>query len=148
MNQSEQALQMLKVLAAKKKSPGGVEALVKMLSTMDRDTEKHILDSLKSQNPSLYQEICEKYFTFEDLMAMDDKVLKRALSEVHRTTLAVALKGTPEELREKVFRNLSDRGAMLLKEDMELLGPKPKAVVQLAQREVTKVLKHWKDVIL
>ncbi len=140
--------ELMQAFHQKGKSPGGVSALVQMLGNLDRKTEKHILKTLQKQNPKLAEEVKEAYFTFEDLLELEDAVLKKALQEVHRTTLTVALKGTSEDIQEKVFRNLSQRAARNVKEDMEFMGPKPISLIEEAQKEVTKVLRRWKNVIL
>ncbi len=147
-NVNQRMTEMLKAIHKKGFSPGGVDALVNMLKQVDRNTEKHLLQTLKQQNPELAKEVSKKFFSFEDLMEMEDTVLKKALSEVHRNTLALALKGTDETLQEKIMRNLSNRAATRLKEDMEFMGPKNKELVEEAQREVTKTLRRWKNVIL
>jgi flagellar motor switch protein FliG len=140
--------EMIKALSSKGKGPGGITALVQMLQHSDRETEKQILNAIDSQYPDLAEKLRKAYFTFEDLVQMEDNVLKRALEEVHRTTLAVALKGTSQTLQDKVFHNLSARGVKLLQEDMEFMGPKPRSLVEEAQREVTKTLRKWRNVIL
>ncbi len=147
-DESKRIKEMRQALSSKAKGPGGVQALIQMLGRVDRDTEKHILDALDKQNPSLAGELRKKYFSFEDIMHMEDSVLLRALSDVHRTTLALALKGTPFELQDKVFRNLSKRAAEMVKDEMDVMGPKHKSLVEEAQREVTKEIRRWKDVIL
>ncbi|MEW6237477.1 MAG: FliG C-terminal domain-containing protein [Candidatus Omnitrophota bacterium] len=140
--------EMLKAIHQKGTAPGGVDALVNMLNQVDRQTEQHLLKTLKAQNPQLAEELSAKYFCFEDLVTLDDAVLKKALSEIHRTTLALALKGADAAIREKVFRNLSDHAVKLLKEDMEYMGPKERSLVEEAQREATKTLRRWRNVIL
>lgn len=141
-------LEMLKAFKQKGKPPGGVDALVQMLERMDRRSEQQILQAIRTQNPELWEELKEKYFTFEDLLMMKDAVLRKALEEIHRTTLTVSLIGVPENIREKIFHNLSQRAAMRVKEDIELLGAKPRTLVEEAQREVTRVLRRWRKVIL
>ncbi len=147
-NVNQRMSEMLKALSQKGSSPGGVDKLVNMLGQMDRQTEQHVLNTLKQQNPKLAEELSEKFFTFEDLVTLDDAVLKKALSEVHRQTLAVALKGTSDPIRQKVISNLSNRAAELLQDDMDMMGPKPRPLVEEAQREVTKALRRWRNVIL
>lgn len=149
VDQSQRIREMMKALSQKGGGGvGGVNALAKMLGQVDRETERRILQSLEAQNPQIAQDVRDHYFAFEDLMKMEDRVLQRALEDVHRSTLALALKGTPAALQEKVFRNLSKRAAALVKEDMEIMGPKPKILVEEAQREAAKELGRWKNVIL
>ena len=119
-----------------------------MLGQVDRETEKHILQTLDKQSPALAKEVREQFFTFEDLIKMEDRVLQKVLENVHRSTLALALKGTSDELQAKVFQNLSKHAAARIREEMEILGPKPRLLVEEAQREMTKELRRWKNVIL
>jgi flagellar motor switch protein FliG len=144
----DRVAEMLKALNQKGSSPGGVTALVQLLSRLDRQSERQILEGLKHQNPKLADEIREQYFTFEDMLTLDDKVMKRALGEISRNTLSLALKGTTDAIQSKVLRNLSQRAARMLKEDMDLMGPQPKSLVEAAQQEVTAALRRWKNVIL
>jgi flagellar motor switch protein FliG len=140
--------EMMNALSKKRGGAGGVNALAKMLGQLDRETEQRILQTLDNQNPQLAKEVRDQYFVFEDLMKMEDGVLQRALGDIHRSTLALALKGTPAELQDKVFRNLSKRAAVLIREDMEMMGPKPRVLVEAAQREAAQELRRWKNVIL
>ena len=140
--------EMLKALNAKGKSAGGLEKLVQMLEKLDRGSEQNILATLKQQNPQLARELEEKFFAFEDIINLNDEVVKRALEEVHRSTLALALKGADANLIYKFIKNLSERAARMVEDDMEAMGPKPKALVAEAQQEVTKVFRRWRDVIL
>lgn len=140
--------EMLKALSKKGKSPGGLAPLLQMLSNMDRGNEKQIIAAIKQQHPQLAKQLEEQYFAFEDIVNMDDKVVKRALEEVHKTTLALALKGVDAGVKMKVMNNLSDRAAQILQDDIDVMGPQPKQLVEEAQREVTNTLRSWKDVIL
>jgi len=140
--------EMIQALSQKGGGPGGTNALVQMLGQVDRETERRIMKNLDQQNPQLAKEVREKHFSFEDLMKMEDRVLQRALADVHRSTLALALKGTSAEFQEKIFRNLSKHTAALIQEEMEILGPKPRLLVDEAQREAAKELRRWKNVIL
>jgi flagellar motor switch protein FliG len=147
-DQLDKVKQLIQAFSQKGSSPGGLTALVQMLNQLDRKTEKHILATLKQQNPKLADELSDIYFTFEDLVNLNDSVLKKALLEVHRATLALALKGTAEPIRLKVFQNLSERTVRMIRDDMELMGPKPVSLIEAAQREVTTVLRRWRNVIL
>lgn len=140
--------EMIRALSQKGGGPGGISALVNMLGQVDRETEKRILQTLDKQSPALAKEVREQFFTFEDLVKMENRVLQKALENVHRSTLALALKGTSDELQAKVFQNLSKHAATRVREEMEILGPKPRLLVEEAQREMTKELRRWKNVIL
>lgn len=147
-DQVSRVTDMLKAISKKGKSAGGLAPLLQMLTNMDRGSEKQIIDAIKQQNPQLAKQLEEQYFSFEDIVNMDDKVVKRALEEVHKTTLALALKGVDANVKMKVMNNLSDRAAAILQDDIDVMGPQPKQLVDDAQREVTKTLRSWKDVII
>lgn len=147
-DQTKRVTEMLQSLSKKGKSAGGLAPLLQMIDKMDRGSEKQIIDAIKQQNPQLARQLEEQYFSFEDIVKMDDKVVKRALEEVHKTTLALALKGVDPNVKMKVMNNLTQRAAQMLQDDIDVLGPQPKQLVENAQKEVTKTLRTWKDVIL
>jgi flagellar motor switch protein FliG len=91
------------------RATGGVAFLVKMLNQVDRGAQKSIFESLETTNPKLVEEIRANLFTFDDLSKLDDRAMQRILRDVSKTDLALALKGAPEKLRDKVFANLSER---------------------------------------
>ncbi|MDP8245102.1 MAG: FliG C-terminal domain-containing protein [Candidatus Hinthialibacter antarcticus] len=148
-DQTARIKEMLSALSKQKnKSKKGLQTLIGMLGQMDRQTEQTIMRTLDQQYPDLAQSLREQYFTFEDLVSMEDAVLKRAFEEVHRSTLAASLKGQPQPVRDKVLINLSPRAAAMLEDDMDAMGPQPRHIVEEAQREVTEALKRWRNVIL
>ena len=101
---------------------GGVDAIVGILNTVDRGTEKHIMESLEIEEPELADEIRKKMFVFEDILLLDDRAIQRVLRDVDNNDLAVALKGANEEVQGVIFKNLSKRLAAMIKEDMEYMG--------------------------
>ena len=102
---------------------GGVDAIVNILNTVDRSTEKHIMETLEIEEPELADEIRKKMFVFEDIMLLDDRAIQRVLRDVDNNDLAVALKGANEDVQNTIFKNLSKRLAAMIKEDMEFMGP-------------------------
>lgn len=98
---------------------GGVDAIVEILNTVDRGTEKHIMESMEIEDPELADEIRKKMFVFEDILSLDDRSVQRVLREVDNNELAIALKGSNEEVQNLIFSNLSKRLASMIKEDME-----------------------------
>ncbi|MBP5160381.1 MAG: flagellar motor switch protein FliG, partial [Lachnospiraceae bacterium] len=98
---------------------GGVDAVVEILNTVDRATEKHILETLEIEEPELADEIRKKMFVFEDILTLDDRSIQRVLREVDNNELAVALKSAGENVQEAIFNNLSKRLAVMIREDME-----------------------------
>ena len=108
---------------------GGVDAIVNILNTVDRSTEKHIMESLEIEEPELADEIRKKMFVFEDILLLDDRAIQRVLRDVDNNDLSIALKGSNEEVQNAIFKNLSKRLAAMIKEDMEFMGPDRKSVV-------------------
>ena len=102
---------------------GGVDAIVDILNTVDRGTEKHIMENLEIEEPELADEIRKKMFVFEDILSLDDRSIQRVLREVENNELAVALKNTTDEVKEAIFNNLSKRLVTMIKEDMDFMGP-------------------------
>ena len=102
---------------------GGVDAIVNILNTVDRTTEKHIMESLEIEEPELADEIRKKMFVFEDILLLDDRAIQRVLRDVDNADLGVALKAANEEVQNVIFKNLSKRLAAMIKEDMEFMGP-------------------------
>ena len=97
---------------------GGVDAVVEILNTVDRSTEKHIMETLEIDEPELADEIRKKMFVFEDILLLDDRAIQRVLRDVDNTDLAMALKSANEQVQTAVFNNLSKRLAVMIKEDM------------------------------
>ena len=100
---------------------GGVDAIVEILNTVDRGTEKHIIETLEIEEPELADEIRRKMFVFEDILSLDDKSIQRVLREVDNNELAMALKGSTEEVQSVIFNNLSKGLAVMIREDMEFM---------------------------
>ena len=113
---------------------GGVDAIVGILNTVDRGTEKHIMESLEIEEPELADEIRKKMFVFEDILLLDDRAIQRVLRDVDNNDLAVALKGANEEVQNVIFKNLSKRLAAMIREDMEFMGPVRMKDVEEAQQ--------------
>ena len=115
---------------------GGVDAIVGILNTVDRGTEKHIMESLEIEEPELADEIRKKMFVFEDILLLDDRAIQRVLRDVDNNDLAVALKGANEEVQNVIFKNLSKRLAAMIREDMEFMGPVRMKDVEEAQQKL------------
>lgn len=112
---------------------GGVDAIVDILNTVDRGTEKHIMESLEIEQPELADEIRKKMFVFEDILLLDDRAIQRVLRDVDNNDLGIALKGANEEVQNVIFKNLSKRLSAMIKEDMEFMGPVRMKDVEEAQ---------------
>ena len=124
---------------------GGVDAIVNILNTVDRTTEKHIMESLEIEEPELADEIRKKMFVFEDILSLDDRSVQRVLREVDNNELAIALKGSNEEVQNLIFNNLSKRLATMIKEDMEFMGPVRMKDVEEAQQKIVNIIRKLED---
>jgi flagellar motor switch protein FliG len=120
---------------------GGVETLAEILNRSDRSTEKVILDEMESRDPESAMRVRELMFVFEDIMQLDDRAIQRILREVETKDLALALKGSVEAVKEKIFKNMSERAAGMLKEDMEYMGPVRSRDVQEKQTYIVGVIR-------
>lgn len=124
---------------------GGVDAIVGILNTVDRGTEKHIMESLEIEEPELADEIRKKMFVFEDILLLDDRAIQRVLRDVDNNDLAVALKGANEEVQGVIFKNLSKRLAAMIREDMEFMGPVRMKDVEEAQQKIVNIIRKLED---
>ena len=124
---------------------GGVDAIVNILNTVDRTTEKHIMESLEIEEPELADETRKKMFVFDDILLLDDRAIQRVLRDVDNADLGVALKAANEEVQNVIFKNLSKRLAAMIKEDMEFMGPVRMKDVEEAQQKVVSVIRKLED---
>ena len=124
---------------------GGVDAVVDILNTVDRGTEKHIMETLEIEEPELADEIRKKMFVFEDILLLDDRAIQRVLRDVDNNDLATALKGANEQVQNAIFNNLSKRLATMIKEDMEFMGPVRMKDVEEAQQKIVSVIRKLED---
>ena len=121
---------------------GGVEPIADMLNLMDKNTEKNIMSRVEEKDPELAEEIRKLMFTFEDLMYVYDKGIQNLLREVDNGKLVIAMKTAPDEIKQKLFKNMSNRAATLLREDLETLGPTKLSDVEKAQAEMVSKVKE------
>ena len=124
---------------------GGVDAVVDILNTVDRGTEKHIMEILEIEEPELADDIRKKMFVFEDILLLDDRAIQRVLRDVDNNELGIALKGANEEVQGAVFRNMSSRLAVMIKEDMEFMGPVRMKDVEDAQQKIVNTIRKLED---
>ncbi len=124
---------------------GGVDAVVEILNTVDRGTEKHIMETLEIEEPELADEIRKKMFVFEDILLLDDRAIQRVLRDVDNSDLAIALKGSNEDVQNAIFNNLSKRLAVMIKEDMEFMGPVRMKDVEEAQQKIVNIIRKLED---
>ena len=124
---------------------GGVEKVVEVFSHLDRSREKQILDALDVLNPPLAEIIRKHLFTFEDIFNLDERSIQQIMREVSTETLTLSLKTCTDELKDKIFRNISSRAADLIKEDLEVMGPVRLSDVEKAQTEIVKVASRLEE---
>ncbi len=124
---------------------GGVDAVVEILNAVDRGTEKHIMESLEIEEPELADEIRKKMFVFEDILLLDDRAIQRVLRDVATDDLTVALKSTNEQVQAAIFNNMSKRLAVMVKEDMEFMGPVRMKDVEEAQQKIVNIIRKLED---
>ena len=124
---------------------GGIPAIVEVLNRVDRTTEKTIIETLEVDNPELAEEIKRLMFVFEDIVMLDDRSLQMVLREVDTKDLSLAMKATPPEVSEKVYKNMSKRAADMLREEIEYMGPVKIRDVEEAQQKVVNVIRTLEE---
>jgi flagellar motor switch protein FliG len=124
---------------------GGVPLVAQILNVTDRVTNKGILDSLDQEDAELADEIRRLMFVFEDILKLDDKSIQAVLKEVDNSQWATALKGASEEIRNKIFSNLSQRAAEMLKEEIQYLGPVRVSDVEHIQQQIVDTIRRLED---
>jgi flagellar motor switch protein FliG len=136
---------MSSVMSQSFERAGGVEAVAEMLNVSDRATERSILDSLSQDDAELVEEIRRLMFVFEDIARFSDKDIQTVLKNVETSQWAMALKGASDTLKEKILKNMSERAAETLREEMEYLGPAKRSVVEAKQQEIVDVIRRLED---
>jgi flagellar motor switch protein FliG len=135
--------QKLKALGElSRESYGGVRAVSEMFNRLDSATSKEILEAIEQNNPNLVETIRHLMFVFEDLLLVTQEAIKEVLGKVDRKILTVALKGTSEQLRNHFLQGMSQRGAEMVKEDMDALGPVKIKEVEAAQQQIIAVVRQ------
>ena len=125
---------------------GGIEAVVEVLNGVDRTTERTILDALEIEDPELAEEIKKGMFVFEDIVTLDSRAIQRIIREVANDDLLLALKVSSEEVKQIIFKNMSQRMVDTFKEDMEFMGPVRLRDVEEAQSRIVGIIRRLEDV--
>jgi flagellar motor switch protein FliG len=133
------------VISGNLSASGGVKAIASILNLVDRGTEKSILSNLEMENPELTSNIKNLMFVFEDLLILDDRGIQMILKEVDTKELAIALKAASDDLRDKIFRNVSERVATMIQEEMEYAGPMRLSVVEEAQQRIVEIVRRLEE---
>jgi len=136
---------MASFLAREYSSIGGVNFLVRVLNQVDRGTERSILENLEQLDTSVAEAVRRNMFVFEDIVQLDDRSIQRILKEVEGRDLVLALKGSNDETRNVIFRNLSSRAAATMREDLEALGPVRLKKVEDAQQRIVNVIRKLEE---
>lgn len=129
----------------KKSLHGGVETAAEILNFMGGSLEAEMMENVRSYDPELAQKIEDKMFVFENLLEIDDRGIQLVLREVQSESLIIALKGASEELREKIFKNMSKRASEMMREDLEAKGPVRLSEVEANQKEILKIVRRLAD---
>lgn len=124
---------------------GGIQSIVDILNAVDRGTEKFIMETLEIQEADLAEEIRKRMFVFEDITHLDSVSIQRFIREIENSDLAIALKGSTEEVKEMIFTNMSKRMAEMLSEDMEFMGPVRLRDVEEAQQKIVNVIRKLEE---
>jgi flagellar motor switch protein FliG len=133
------------VSAGEYAAAGGVKSLADILNHSDRSTERNVLDELARNDGELAEEVRLLLFTFEDVARLDDRSIQMVLKEVDQKDLAIALRGVEETVRSRIFSNMSERGAELLKEEIDFQPPQRRRVIEEAQGRIVAVVRRLED---
>ena len=124
---------------------GGVRSLAAILNAANRTTERNILDHLQEEDEDVANEVRGLLFVFEDILNLDDRALQMVLREVDSKDLGLAMRGASTEVQEKILDNMSQRGAEMLREEMEYMPPQRRKVVEEAQSKIVAVVRRLDD---
>ncbi len=124
---------------------GGVQAIVNILNTVDRGTEKYIMETLEIEDTDLAEEIRKRMFVFEDILSLDNRSIQRFLRDVENNQLAIALKGATEEVQKVIYSNMSKRLSEMIREDIEFMGPVRLKDVEEAQQKIVNIIRKLED---
>lgn len=124
---------------------GGVDNVAEILNLADRSTEKGIMEGLEAEDPDLVEQIRRLMFVFEDVLLVNDKGIQSVLKEVENDTLSLALKTASQELKDKILKNMSERAAQMIQEEMQYMGPVRVSDVEQAQQKIVDIVRRLED---
>lgn len=133
------------VMAQDFTNTGGIPALVEMLNNVDRGTEKTIIESLEEQNPDLAEEIKKLMFVFEDIVLLDDRSIQRVLRDIETKDLALALKGANDDVKNRIYKNLSERMGAMVKDELAYLGPVRVRDIEEIQQKIVSIIRGLEE---
>lgn len=125
---------------------GGIQAVVEVLNGVDRSTERTILDTLENQDPELADEIKKRMFVFEDIVILDNRAIQRVIREVENEDLRLSLRVASDEVKDIIFKNMSERMAQTFREEMEYMGPVRLRDVEEAQTRIVSTIRRLEDI--
>jgi flagellar motor switch protein FliG len=123
----------------------GLKILADILNSTERDIEKAVLDAIEAKDDSLASKVRKLMFVFDDILLLEDRSVQRVLREVDTKELAVALKAADEDVKQKIFKNISERAAAMIQEEIDYMGPKRLSEVEAAQQGVVDVIRNLED---
>jgi flagellar motor switch protein FliG len=129
----------------KKKPMGGIRAAAEILNFLSGENEASVMENLKNYDSDMAQRIMDEMFVFDNILDIDDRGIQIILREVQSESLIIALKGAPQELREKIFKNMSQRAAEMMREDLESKGPVRLSEVEAQQKEILQIVRRLAD---
>lgn len=124
---------------------GGLKNLAEVLNRVDRNTERNIIENLERFNSDLAESVKKLMFIFDDIILLDDRSIQRLLRELETKDLALALKGAGDEVKHKIFKNMSERASYMLNDDMEALGPVRLRDVEETQQKVVNIIRRLEE---
>ena len=129
----------------RKKAMGGVQTMAEIMNFMNGDVETSIIENLKSYDPDLAQEVLDKMFVFDNILSIQDRDIQTLLREVPSEALIIALKGAKDDLKNKIFKNMSQRAADMLREELQAKGPVRLSEVEKQQKEILQIVRRLAD---
>jgi flagellar motor switch protein FliG len=126
-------------------SPGGIDSLAEILNSAGRSTERHVIEAIARDDAGLADEVRLRMFTFDDLIELEDRDIQLVLREIEPKDLVLALRGVSPELTEKILSNMSQRGAEMLREDMEVQPPQRRHVIEEAQSTIVAAVRRLEE---
>lgn len=124
------------------KKVGGVQSVAEILNAVDRATEEEVLSEIEEDSAQMAEDIRNLMFVFEDIKGLDDRSIREVLKEVSNEELTLALRGASDELKESIFKNMSERGANMVREELEFMGPTKLSDVEQSQQNIVKIVRR------
>ncbi len=124
------------------KKVGGVQSVAEILNAVDRTTEEEVLSEIEEESSQMAEDIRNLMFVFEDVNTLDDRSVRELMKEISNEDMTMALRGASDDLKEKFFKNMSERAATMIREDLEIMGPTRLADVEAAQQNIVKVVRR------